>query len=64
MLSLHDIALDDVERKLASFDIPTQDNIHRYQCNDPILFNIFMVKCLRFDLIALSLPLLQVEHHL
>ena len=24
--------------KLASFDIPTRDNIHRYQCNDPIIF--------------------------
>ena len=24
-------------RKLASFDIPTRDNIHRYQCNNPIV---------------------------
>ena len=24
-------------RKLASFDIPTPGNIHRYQCNNPIL---------------------------
>ena len=26
-------------RKLASFDIPTRDNIHRYQCNNPILLH-------------------------
>ena len=24
-------------RKLASVDIPTRDNIHRYQCNKPVL---------------------------
>ena len=27
------------ERKLASLDIPTRDNIHRYQCNNPILYH-------------------------
>ena len=27
-------------RKLASFDIPTRDNIHQYQCNNPILSSI------------------------
>ena len=24
-------------RKLSSFDIPTRDNIHQYQCNNTIL---------------------------
>ena len=24
-------------RKRASFDIPTRDNIHKYQCNNPIV---------------------------
>ena len=35
ILSLVGISTD--ARKLASFDIPTRDNIHRYQCNNPIL---------------------------
>ena len=31
-------------RKLASFDIPTRDNIHRYmyQCNNPVLSALFI----------------------
>ena len=35
ILSLVGISTD--ARKLASFDIPTRDNIHRYQCNNPIV---------------------------
>ena len=35
ILSLVGISTD--ARKLASFDIPTRDNIHRYQCNNPII---------------------------
>ena len=34
------VGISTVARKLASFDIPTRDNIHRYQCNNPILLNI------------------------
>ena len=30
-------------RKLVSFDIPTLDNIHRYQCNNPILLFFHLV---------------------
>ena len=36
ILSLVGITMD--ARKLASFHIPTRDNIHRYQCNNPILW--------------------------
>ena len=28
--------------KFASFDVPTRDNIHRYQCNNPILSHLYM----------------------
>ena len=49
ILSLDGISAD--ARKLASFDIPTRDNIHQYQCNNPILrsyyiaLNIKWLKC-------------------
>ena len=37
-------------RKLVSFDIPTRDNIHRYQCNNPIILpqcsNMFIGICM------------------
>ena len=29
----------------ASFDIPTRDNIHRYQCNNPILSPLYAANC-------------------
>ena len=33
-------------RKLASFDIPTRDNIHQYQCNNPILsYDVTVFQC-------------------
>ena len=40
ILSLVGISTD--ARKLASFDIPTRDNIHRYQCNNPIKSTLFL----------------------
>ena len=44
-------------RKLVSFDIPTRDNIQRYQCNKPILLayvehamlNIYIFIAIVFD---------------
>ena len=55
ILSLVVISTD--ARKLASFDIPTRDNIHRYQCNNPILLeyvahamlNIYIFIAIVFD---------------
>ena len=38
ILSLVGISTD--ARKLPSFDIPTRDNIHRYQCNNPISYHV------------------------
>ena len=33
-----------IDRKLASFDIPTRDNIHQYQCDNPILlYSVYLV---------------------
>ena len=29
--------------KLASFDIPTRDKIHQYQCNNPIILTIITI---------------------
>ena len=43
ILSLVAISTD--ARKLASFDIPTRNNIHRYQCNNPLIsYNIMRKK--------------------
>ena len=44
-------------RKLASFAIPTRDNSHQYQCNNPILLayvahamlNIYIFTAIVFD---------------
>ena len=52
ILSLVVISTD--AHKLASFDIPTWDNIHRYQCNNPILLahamlNIYIFIAIVFD---------------
>ena len=32
-------------RKLASFDIPTRDNIHRYECNNSIILSHCFLEC-------------------
>ena len=32
-------------RKLASFDIPTRDNIHRYECNTSIILSHCFLEC-------------------
>ena len=42
ILSLVVISTD--ARKLASFDIPTRDNIHRYNCNNPIFIFLRFVE--------------------
>ena len=42
ILSLDGISTD--ARKLASFDIPTRDNIHQYQCNNPLLLHVYSYK--------------------
>ena len=38
------LAVSTDARKLAAFDIPTRDNIHRYPCNSPIIQNITKIK--------------------
>ena len=37
--SLPLVGISSDARKLVSFDIPTRDNIHRYQCNNPIFYH-------------------------